>query len=514
MNAGFADRTLFDALTDAADQYGRRTRIIEDAQGNADSYGRLITVSLALGRLLARHSGELENIGVLLPNLNAVVGLLLGLTAWRRVPALLNYSADAEAMRHACAVAAVRTVVTSRKFIAAANLEQCLSTLNDIRVLYLEDLRREVTAGDRFRAALDALAGRRRFGPRSVPDDPAVVLFTSGSEGIAKGVALSHRALLTNIQQMRTIFPFNRDDRFFSPLPIYHSYGLTACVLMPLLSGTPLYLYVSPLHYHEIPAIVRAHRCRALFGTSTFLGQYARHAHAADFASVRYVISGGEKLDEKVAALWRERFGLQVYDGYGCTECAPVIALNTPTARQAGTVGRLLPGIEYRLIPVAGLERGGRLLVRGPNLMLGYYLSGHPGKLQSLRSGPGDGWHDTGDIVDVTDDGYLVILGRAKRFAKIAGELIALDMVEKIAAWASPQYEHAAIVEFVPGSGESTVLFTTDPGLSRGLLQQAARSLGSHHLAVARRIVHVVELPRSGSGKTDYMTLSSLAVSS
>jgi len=512
MNSGFINRTLFSALLDAADQYGYRTRIIEDVHGNADTYGRLIRISLVLGRLLARHTAELEHVGVLLPNINATVSLLMGLTAWRRIPALLNYSADAEAMHHACTAAAMRVIITSRKFVAAVNLDQCLSALVGIRVIYLEDLRRELTWRDRLKAVVEAFFGCRRFGPRPLPDDPAVVLFTSGSEGVAKGVVLSHRALLANIWQMREVFPFDRDDKFFSPLPVYHSYGLTACVLMPLLAGTPIYLYINPLHYHEIPAIVCTQRCRVLFGTSTFLGQYARHARVADFASVKYVISGGEKLDEKVVMLWQERFGLQVYDGYGCTECAPVVALNVPLAHRLGTVGRFLPGIEYRLVPIEGLGRGGRLLVRGPNLMLGYYLLEQPGKLWPPQAEIGRGWHDTGDIVEVTPDGYVSILGRANRFAKIAGEMIPLDMVEQIARQASPRHQHAAIVEVVSGSGESTVLFTTDPDLSRASLQHAARLLGNHHLAVARRIVHVAELPRSGSGKTDYMKLNSLSL--
>jgi len=509
MNSQFVNRTLFGSLMDAADQYGYRTRIIEDAQGNSDTYGRLIRVSLVLGRLLSRYTAELEPVGVLLPNINITVSLLMGLTAWRRIPALLNYSADAEAMRHACTATAMRVIITSRKFVATANLEQYLSALVGIRVIYLEDLRREVTWCDRLQATVEAFFGRRSD-PRSLPDDPAVVLFTSGSEGAAKGVVLSHRALLANIWQMREVFPFDRDDKFFSPLPVYHSYGLTACLLMPLLAGTPIHLYISPLHYHEIPAIVRTQRCRVLFGTSTFLGQYARYAHAADFASVKYVISGGEKLDEKVVALWQVRFGLQVYDGYGCTECAPVVALNVPLAHRLGTVGRFLPGIEYRLVPVEGIERGERLLVRGPNLMLGYFLLEQPGKLRPPQSEIGPGWHDTGDIVEVTPEGYVSILGRANRFAKIAGEMIALDMVEKIAMQASPQHRHAAIVEFVSGSGESTILLTTDPSLSRAILQHVAQLLGSHHLAVARRIVHVAELPLSGSGKTDYMKLNSL----
>jgi len=187
-----------------------------------------------------------------------------------------------------------------------------------------------------------------------------------------------------------------------------------------------------------------------------------------------------------------------------------VLALNTPRAYRAHAVGRFLPDIEHRLVPVDGIARGGRLHVRGPNLMRGHYSYDHPGVLQPPHSEIGHGWYDTGDVVDVDRDGFVTVLGRVKRFAKIAGEMVALEAVERVAQHASPQHRHAAMLEILQGTGESTVLFTTDPDLSRGALQRSARALGSQELAVARRIEHVAELPMLGSGKTDYVTLRTL----
>jgi acyl-[acyl-carrier-protein]-phospholipid O-acyltransferase/long-chain-fatty-acid--[acyl-carrier-protein] ligase len=269
-------------------------------------------------------------------------------------------------------------------------------------------------------------------------------------------------------------------------------------------------LYTSPLRYRVIPEIAYRRDCTFMFGTSTFLGKYGREAAPLDFYSVRNVISGAEKLNAEVAVLWQEKFGLRILEGYGATECAPVLALNTPRAYRAHTVGRFLPGVEHCLVQVDGISRGGCLHVRGPNLMRGYYLYDDPGVLHPPRSAAGHGWYDTGDVIDVDRDGYVTVVGRIKRFAKIAGEMVALDAIERIAQHASPDHRHAATLEVLPGSGESTVLFTTDQALTRGALQRSAKILGSQDLAVARRIEHVAELPLLGSGKTDYVALRTL----
>jgi len=509
----FASRqpaTLFEALIDAADLHGRGTLILEDTQRH-HSYRDIIKASLALGRLGARLAGEGEIVGVMMPNLATTAGLLIGLGAMRRTPALLNYTAGPDALRSACIAAGIKTLITSRRFVDVARLGNSVAALSTLRIVYLEDLRGQFGVLDKLWLIGWALWRPRAAMPKGDPEDTAVVLFTSGSEARPKGVALSHRALLSNIAQMGAVIDYGPDDTFLNSLPMYHSYSLTACTLQPLLTGTRSYLYTTPLHYKVIPELAYTRGCTYVFGTSTFLAHYARQAHPYDFNKTRVVVSGAEKLNPEVASLWLTRFGLRIMEGYGATECAPVLSLNTPMNYRPGTVGRMLPGIEHQLVPVPGIARGGVLHVRGPNVMRGYYLYEHPGELQPPRSEVGEGWYNTGDVVDMDDDGHLTIHGRVKRFAKIAGEMISLEVVERIAMHASPGQQHAAALELVSQAGESTVLFTTDPRLDRIALQRAARELGAQDLAVARRVVHVASLPLLGSGKTDYVKLKSLS---
>lgn len=505
--------TLFETLVGAAELHGRSTRILEDTQ-RQHTYGDLIKASLALGRLGARISGEGEIVGVLMPNLATTVALLFGLGAMRRTPALLNYTAGPDSLLSSCIAAGIKTLITSRRFIEIAKLKGSIAALSTVRIVYLEDLRNQFGLLDKL-----WLLGWALWRPRGAvlghdPHETAVVLFTSGSEARPKGVALSHRALLANIAQMDAVIDFGPNDKFLSSLPIYHAYALTACTLLPLLSGARMYLYTTPLHYHVIPELAYTRGCTYVFGTSTFLAHYARQAHPYDFHKVRMVISGAEKLNAEVASLWLNKFGLRIMEGYGATECAPVISLNTPMCYRPGTVGRLLPGIEHRIVPVPGIARGGVLHVRGPNVMRGYYFYDQPEVLQPPRSEMGEGWYSTGDVVELDEEGFVTIHGRVKRFAKIAGEMISLEVVERIAQHASPGHQHAAALELVSQSGESTVLFTTDPRLDRIALQKAMRELGAQDLAVARRVVRVATLPLLGSGKTDYVTLKALAESS
>jgi len=512
MFASRPDTTLFETLLDAAALHGRDTRIMEDVQ-REHTYGDLIKAGLALGRLGGKLSDEGETVGVLLPNVAATVALLLGLSAMRRVPALLNYSAGPDALRSACIAVGIKTLITSRRFVEVGKLAGSIAALSTLRIVYLEDLRARFGLLDKL-----WLIGWALWRPRAAirsrdPEATAVVLFTSGSEARPKGVALSHRALIANMAQVGAVIDFGPNDKFLSSLPLYHAYALTACTLLPLLTGTRLYLYTTPLHYHVIPELAFTRACTYIFGTSTFLAHYARQAHPYDFYRARVVVSGAEKLNPEVASLWLNKFGLRIMEGYGATECAPVISLNTPLCYRPGTVGRLLPGIEHRLVPVPGIARGGVLHVHGANVMRGYYLYERPGELRPPHSEAGEGWYNTGDVVDIDDEGFVTIHGRVKRFAKIAGEMISLEVVERIAQHASPVHQHAAAIELVSQAGESTVLFTTDSTLDRVALQRAARELGAQDLAVARRVVRVASLPLLGSGKTDYVKLKTLAES-
>ncbi len=503
-------QAIFDALLAAVAAHGRRFEIIEDAGEEPRTYHDVLKGALAIGRWATRHCERGENVGVLLPNVIPTVCTIFGLIAFGRVPAMLNYTAGPVAVRSACIAARVRTVIASRAFIEQAKLTPLVGALDGLRVLYLEDVRRQFGWADTLWLIGFAAWFPRLASERARADDPAAVLFTSGSETQAKGVVLSHDNIIANYRQIATVMDFTPADRILNALPLYHTYSFTAGLMLCLLSGTRLFLYVSPLRYRAIPEIAYRRDVTGLYGTSTFLSYYARHAHPLDFHTVRYVISGGEKLGEDVARLYLEKFGLRVYEGYGATECAPVIALSTPQCYRLGTVGRLLPGIESRVEKIPGIDHGGVLHLRGPNVMLGYYRFTNPGVMESPRSVYGEGWHCTGDVVDVAQDGVLKVVGRLGRFAKIAGEMVSLDEIERIAHYVSPVHQHAAVVRAEPASGETTVLFTTDPELTRSALLHGARELGRPDLAVARRIVWMAEIPLLGSGKADYVTLQAV----
>ena len=502
--------TLFEAFLDAVQQQGRRTLIVEDVKEEPRSYQDLLKGSLIIGRWLSRWSARGENVGVLLPNAIPTLCTVLGLCAFGRVPAMLNYSAGALAVQSACATARVRTVLTSRGFIEQARLNALVSAIADLQLLYLEDVAIQFTLGDRLWLMTRALRNPRRVITPGRSNGPAVVVFTSGSEARPKGVVLSHEAILANITQMAAVIDFTPRDKVLNPLPVYHSYSFTAGMMLCVLTGTKLFLYISPLRYRAIPEIASRRNCTYLFGTSTFLSYYAKKADALDFHSIRRVISGGEKLGADVARMWEEKFGLRVYQGYGATECGPVIALSTPRCFKPGTVGALLPGLDHRLEKVEGIERGGVLHLKGVQVMLGYYLPDHPAVIAPPRSIYGEGWYNTGDVVDVDDDGVLTVLGRVKRFAKIAGEMVSLDVIEEVAHEASPGHRHAAVLRADPASGETTVLFTTDPELNRSALVRSARLLGRPELSLSKRILWMPEIPVLASGKTDYVALETM----
>lgn len=509
--ASHPQQTLYSSLCDAMDIHGRRRKVVEDIKQVEYSYQDLLKMTLVLGRLVGRQSRPGERVGLLLPNLAPTLGLIMGLSALKRVPAMLNYTAGTDGMQAACTAAEIRLLVTSRAFVEQAKLGDKLAALQGVELIYLEDLRARVTLADKLWLMTWALWFPRRVEHSGNPEDAAVVLFTSGSEGKPKGVVLSHRALLANIAQIRAVVDFSIEDKVLNALPIFHSFGLTAGTLLPVLSGANLFLYPSPLHYRVIPELAYDRGCTVLFGTSTFLGNYAKFAHPYDFYRLRYVIAGAEKLSDTVRNLWFEKFGLRIFEGYGATETAPVLAVNTPMAYRSGTVGQLLPGLEHRLLPVPGIPEGGILHVRGPNVMSGYLKADQPGVLLPPESEIGAGWYETGDVVTVDGDGFLRIVGRVKRFAKVAGEMVSLEVVEKLAVAASPAGLHAASSQPDASKGEALVLFTTDPALNREALQASARELGVPELAIPRKIVRLEALPLLGTGKTDYVTLKRMA---
>ncbi len=509
------NRTLFDALLDARRIHGGRHIIAEDIERKPITYDRLMIKAFQLGYVLAKDSERGENVGVLLPNMVSTIIALFALQLYGRVPAVLNFSAGSHAVLSAIETAGIRTVYTSRRFIHVARLEPLVERVADsCRLVFLEDVAASITVGEKFAGWLRASfpqASYRRLNETRDPASAAVVLFTSGSEGIPKGVVLSHSNLLANRDQVAARIDFSRQDIILNAVPLFHSFGFTAGTLLPLFSGLKTYFYPSPLHYRIIPEVCYDINATVLFGTNTFLMGYARFAHPYDFYSVRYVFSGAEKLQDETRRIWAEKFGIRVFEGYGTTETSPVLATNTAMDHRIGTVGRLLPGIDYRLDPVPGLRRGGRLSVKGPNVMLGYMRRGNPGQRLPLSTAQGTDWYDTGDIVSIDEDGFVTLLGRAKRFAKVGGEMVSLAAVELLVARTWPDAQHAVVTVSDQYDGERIVLVTEYMNATRSALLAQAKEEGITQLAVPRKIIIESKVPLLGSGKIDYKAVRFLA---
>ena len=467
------DRSLFAALLDAAATHGASTEVIEDVAFQPLTYRKLLLGASVLGRALQDVTEPGEVVGVMLPNASGAVVTFFALHAFGRVPAMLNFSAGPDAMLAACAAARVRTVLCSRVFVEKGKLGKTVARMEGaVRFVWLDDVRANISTRAKLRGLLDARRAHRLPGASTRADGPAAVLFTSGSEGAPKGVVLSHRNILANIAQVASVLDFSPADRVLNAMPMFHSIGLSSATLLPLLSGARTFLYPSPLHYRMVPELIYGTDATITFGSDTFLQGWARYAHPYDYRTMRYVVAGAEKVKDETRRTYADKFAARILEGYGATETAPVLALSTPMSSRPGTVGRLLPGIEWRLQPVPGIEQGGVLQVRGPNVMLGYVRTTAPGVLEP----PPDGWYDTGDIVDVDARGFVTILGRAKRFAKIGGEMVSMPAAEALATAVWPGAQHAVLAVPDARKGEALVLLTTQDGANGRRLVQEARA--------------------------------------
>jgi acyl-[acyl-carrier-protein]-phospholipid O-acyltransferase / long-chain-fatty-acid--[acyl-carrier-protein] ligase len=497
---GDREQTLFQGLLKARAVNGGNAIIAEDAEFKPLQFDRLIKGAIGLGSQLKRITSKGDNVGLMLPNSIGAIITFFALQAYGRVPAMLNYSSGVAAMLSACRTAKIKTVITSRRFVELGRLEHIIQQLSTkVKIIYLEDVRKKISFFD----MIVVNAERLHRGQYIKAQDPAVILFTSGSEGEPKAVALSHINIMTNIVQLSSRVDFNRQDIVFNCLPMFHSFGLTGGTLLPIISGIRTFLYPTPLHYKIIPELIYTTNATIMFGTDTFLQGYGRKANSYDFYRMRYIFAGAEKVKDSTRQLYREKFNTQILEGYGATETAPVIAVNSAMQRQDGSVGRLLPGIEYRLEAVPGIDEGKRLYIRGPNVMLGYYLPSSPG----ILTPPANGWHDTGDMITIDAEGFMKIVGRLKRFAKIGGEMVSLGQIEDIAAILWPQGQHAAVAISDTRKGERIVLVTTQNPCIREDMTNYIADRGMSLLVMPASIIVVPKIPLLSTGKTDYVAV-------
>lgn len=500
-------RHLFGAFLDACRLQGAKKSILTDGDERVLSYGDLRRAAFALSAPIQDVTAKGESIGILLPTGAGAVISLLSIHAAGRIPAMLNFTAGVKNLKAAAKTAQIKYVITAHKFVEIGGLEPLIKLLSGtVEFLYLEDMK----DGLGTKAKLRALFGPylpKFLTPQPSPDDPGIILFTSGTEGLPKGVVLSHANILANIEQIEEHVELLPSDVFFNPLPTFHCYGLTAGTLWPLFSGYRVVLHPSPLQTKTVAKRILQTRSSVLFATDTFLQQYMRASGDGGLSSLRIAVCGAERVREETRKTAAERFAFEVLEGYGVTECSPVLAANQPGDIRAGTIGKMLPGLEVKLMPVDGLKDAGALWVRGPNVMAGYISPDNPGEIIPLE----DGWHDTGDVVSVDKDGYYVIRGRIKRFAKIGGEMVSLTVVENCAAAVWPDAMHAAAILPDPKKGEQVILVTEQEDAKRQDLLTWAQSHGVAEITVPKKIITVDSLPVLGTGKLDYVAITKTA---
>ena len=498
------DMPLFNALLLSEKKYGNTKALAADIGGKTLNCKQLLLKIYVLGAVFRKLFSRDEKVGILLPNSLAGLVGFWALHSIDKVPAMLNFSLGEKQFVSCLQTIGLKKVITAHRFIEQGKLENLVKCAEKAKceLIYLEDLAVQIKPSDKLRGLFN-YAVRRKAASKA--DDAAVVLFTSGSEGLPKGVLLSHRNLLSNVLQIRLAVPFTSRDVILNALPMFHSFGLTVGTILPILNGVKTHFYPSPLHYRIIPEMAYGIQATAILGTDTFFYGYGRRAHPYDFFSVRFAVVGGEKLKARTAELWMKNFGVRILEGYGTTETSPVLAVNTPMFCKENTVGRMLTHIEYRLQKVNGVTAGGRLEVKGDNIMLGYMRADRPKVLEKAGE-----WYDTGDIVSIDDEGFVSICGRAKRFAKIGGEMVSLTAVEQLLDTLYPDVKQGIIVAEDEKKGEKLVLITAEEKATAAAIKKYFQKQGISELWIPREVLYVKNPPLLGSGKFDYIAAAEL----
>jgi len=485
----------------------KRPKIIEDINRKPLSYKDLLIRIYLLGKYFKKQFGHFEHVGLMLPNTIASVVTFLGLSVYERIPVMLNFSVGAKSLISMCKTAQVKTVITSLTFIKTAKMESVIDILqsNGIEIIYLEKVAKKL-------GIIAKLGALLRYKTKRIPhkhggNRKAAILFTSGSEGAPKAVVLSHANIIANITQVTTVETLNKKDLVFNVMPMFHSFGLVMGTLLPLLVGSRVFLYPSPLHYRVIAELIYELGATIMFGTDTFFRGYGKIAHPYDFYNVRFMYAGAEAVKLDTRDMFMERMGVRIMEAYGVTECSPLVSANNHVYSRFGSIGKIIAGVEYKLEPVPGIEKGGELVVRGPNIMMGYILPEKPGVLVPLK----DGWYHTGDVVEVDEIGYVFIRDRIKRFAKIGGEMVSLnavqDMVIKAYEWMGAEFSYGVVSVPHESKGEQIVLVTNNTQVKQEVLHDYIKNNGMSELFLPRTILYHDTIPAFLTGKTDNVTL-------
>ena len=509
-------RPLPELFLDIARRNWRRFAMT-DSSGRELNFGKTLVGAMLFRRLIIQRCRGEEMIGVLLPPTVPTALLNLGISLAGRVPVNLNYTASAEALSGAVESCKLKTIFTSEKLLARFSIEKRPG------MLMIEDVARGLSPGSKILHTVAArllprFVLRRWLLSRQVKlDGLATVIFSSGSTGIPKGVMLSHRNIVSNIKGIQQAINVDRKDRLLGILPLFHSFGYTTCLWLPMISGFGVAFHTNPLEGRRVGELCRQYGVTILVSTPTFCWAYARQCVKEDFASLRIAIVGAEKMKPELARAFYERFGIKLFEGYGCTELSPVVAVatsgyygvdQTQVGHKPGTVGRPIPGVAVRVVSPesfeeTGPDREGMLLVKGPSVMMGYL--GEPERTRQVMW-KGE-WYITGDIARVDEDGFITITDRVSRFSKIGGEMVPHLQVEDALHQALGSVEPRMVVTSVADDqkGEKLIVLHAELGLEVDELLRRLRDSTLPKLWLPRKenFFPVDSLPILGSGKLD-----------
>ena len=495
---------------------------IADSTGQSLTFGRALIGSFALARAVKRRTPGETHIGVLLPASAGAALANLAVLSAGRVPVNLNFTIGADAMAAAVAEAKIRTILTSRRFLEKASLAEMAG------MVFLEDLRQQIGTLARLRAAVEArllplaVLGRLYGGQGLTSDATATIIFSSGSTGVPKGVMISHANVLANVDALEELFPMSGTDRFLGVLPFFHSFGFTGTFWFPLLQGAAAVYHPNPMDAKTVGELSARHKVTMLISTPTFCTSYLRRVTPEQFAHLRFAIVGAEKLREPLARAFREKYGISLLEGYGCTEMSPVVAVNCPdvevngrkrTGTKAGSVGRPIPGVSAKVVdqhtgegPLVGRE--GLLLVTGPNRMQGY-LNQAARTAEVIR----DGWYVTGDIASIDEDGFIFITDRLSRFSKIGGEMVPHLKIEEAVNDILGESCSAVTAVADDTRGERLVAFYTRQDVAPEALWDQLCSTELPKLWIPKRdcLIPIETIPTLGTGKVDLRRLREMA---